>query len=96
MTVLRQEQIVIVDQVIAAGGLSGRADAHALDVTEGALRYRRTRLASGAVDGRAQQPIALAGFEGAVAALVAARAGGAPRRDPTRHAGPARLARLAR
>jgi hypothetical protein len=32
MTVLRQEQIVIVDQVIAAGGLSGRAAAHALGV----------------------------------------------------------------
>ncbi|MCU0636101.1 MAG: IS21 family transposase [Gemmatimonadaceae bacterium] len=60
------------DAVIQAGGLSGRAAAHAVGVTEGALRYRRKRLASGAVDGRRHQPTALAGFEAAVAALVAA------------------------
>jgi transposase len=76
MTVLRQEQIVIMDQVIQQGGLSGRAAAHALGVTEGALRYRRKRLASGAVDGRTQQPTALVGYEAAVDTLVTALADG--------------------
>jgi hypothetical protein len=74
MTVLRQEQIVIMDAVIQGGGFSGRAAAHALRVTEGALRYRRKRLASGARDGRARQPAALVGYEAVVDTLVTALA----------------------
>ena len=71
MTVLRQEQVMMIDEVIQAGGLSGRQAAAALGVTEGALRYRRKRLAAGARDRRADQPTAMAGFEAAVEAVLA-------------------------
>lgn len=72
MTVLRQEQIVMMDEVIREGRLSNRAAAAALSVTEGALRYRRRRLTTGARDGRADQATALDGFEAAVAAVLEA------------------------
>ncbi|MEN9818451.1 MAG: hypothetical protein RLZ32_2331 [Gemmatimonadota bacterium] len=82
MTVLRQEQIVMMDEVIRAGGLSGRGAARALGVTEGALRYRRQRLAAGATDGRADQPTALDGLEAAVAGVLAQLAPTAPAGRP--------------
>lgn len=72
MTVLRQEQVIMMDQVIEQGGLSNRAAAAALGVTEGALRYRRRRLATGAVDRRTEQATALAGLEDTVAAVLEA------------------------
>ncbi|MBU6367962.1 MAG: hypothetical protein KJT01_17240 [Gemmatimonadetes bacterium] len=74
MTVLRQEQVMMMDQVIQAGGLSGRQAAAALGVTEGALRYRRKRLAAETRDRRADQPTAMDGFEEAVGAVLSALA----------------------
>jgi transposase len=82
MTVLRQEQIVMMDDVIRGGGLSGRAAARALGVTEGALRYRRKRLHAEATDGRAAQPTALDGVTEAVAAVLAQLAPTAPAGRP--------------
>lgn len=70
MTVLRQEQVIMMDESIRAGRVSGRAAAQALGVTEGALRYRRRRLATGARDRRADQATALDGYEPAVAAVL--------------------------
>jgi transposase len=74
MTRLRQEQVMMMDEVIRTGGLSGRQAAAALGVTEGALRYRRRRLAEGARDRRAEQTTALDGYEDALAAVVEALA----------------------
>jgi transposase len=85
MTVLRQEQIVMIDEVIRAGRLSGRAAASALGVTEGALRYRRRRLQSDGRprrDRRADQPTACAGYEAAIAAVLEALAPTAPADRP--------------
>lgn len=82
MTVLRQEQIQMMDDVIRAGGLSGRGAAQALGVTEGALRYRRKRLHAGATDGRAEQPTALDGFADAVTAVLVQLASTAPAGRP--------------
>jgi hypothetical protein len=62
----------MIDEVIRTGGLSGRQAATALGVTEGALRYRRRRLAEGARDRRADQTTALDGYEEALTAVVEA------------------------
>lgn len=70
MTVLRQEQISKMDESIRAGRLSGRGAAQALGVTEGALRYRRKRLASGARDRRSDQATALDDFQDRVATVL--------------------------
>lgn len=78
MTVLCQEQVQMMDELIQAERVSGRQAAALLRVTEGALRYRRKRLASGARDRRADQATALAGFEGALDAALAALAPTAP------------------
>ncbi|HET9065596.1 MAG TPA: IS21 family transposase [Gemmatimonadales bacterium] len=78
MTILRQEQIVLMDELIRAGRVSGRDGAAQLGVTEGALRYRRQRLATGARDGRAGQATALDGYEAAVTAVLVGLAPTAP------------------
>lgn len=64
----------MMDEVIREGRLSNRAAAAALGVTEGALRYRRRRLAAGATDRRADQATALDGLEAAVAGVLEALA----------------------
>lgn len=74
MTVLRQEQVITMDALIQAGRVSQRTAAAQLGVTEGALRYRRRRAASGAPDRRAEQATALDGFETAMAAALEALA----------------------
>ena len=61
----------MMDEVIRDGGLSNRGAAAALGVTEGALRYRRRRLHTGARDRRADQATALDGFAAAVTAVLA-------------------------
>ncbi len=60
----------MMDESIREGRVSGRAAAQTLGVTEGALRYRRQRLATGARDRRADQATALDGYEPAVAAVL--------------------------
>lgn len=82
MTVLRQEQIVMMDEMIRAERVSGRQAAALLQVTEGALRYRRKRLASGARDRRAEQATAVDGFEAAVTMVLDALAPTAPEGRP--------------
>jgi hypothetical protein len=82
MTVLRQEQIAMMDELIRMERLSGREAAALLQVSEGALRYRRKRLASGARDRRADQGTALDGFEAAVTAVLEALAPTAPEGRP--------------
>jgi len=60
--------MVIAEMV--ARGVSVRAAAGQLGVSEGALRFRLKRLASGAPDGRRDRVSALAGFERAVTAAL--------------------------
>lgn len=43
-------------KTLAAKGLPNRAIARQLDLSEGTVRYHRTRMAAGATDGRADQP----------------------------------------
>jgi transposase len=59
---------------MVARGVSVRQAATQLGVTEGALRFRLKRFASGAPDGRRERPSALAGFETAVGAVLEALA----------------------
>ncbi len=82
MTVLRQEQIEMMDEMIREERVSGRQAAALLQVTEGALRYRRKRLASGARDRRAEQATAVAGMEAAVTTVLEALAPTAPEGRP--------------
>lgn len=82
MTVLRQEQIEMMDEMIRAERVTGRAAAALLQVSEGALRYRRQRLASGARDRRADQATAVDGFEPAIAAVLDALAPTVPEDRP--------------
>lgn len=82
MTVLRQEQIEMMDEMIRAERVTGREAAALLQVSEGALRYRRKRLASGARDRRADQATAVDGFEPAIAAVLDALAPTVPEGRP--------------
>jgi transposase len=60
----------MVDEMIRAGRLSGRAAARQLGVTEGAVRYRRQQPGDPGRDRRADQPTAVQGYEAAIAAVL--------------------------
>jgi transposase len=54
-------------QELARRGMSGRAIAETLEVTEGAVRYHLRRQAEGAVDGRSRQEFLAAGWHDRIA-----------------------------
>lgn len=64
--------------VLNERGLSNRAVARMLGVTEGAVRYHLRRQAAGAVDGRSQQPRKAAPFRSAIEHWLEARGEKAP------------------
>jgi AcrR family transcriptional regulator len=94
MAKLGEEQVMVADGMVRKGA-SIRQIARQLGVTEGALRYRLRKRADGPlIDGRSRRPTGVAGFEGAIQAMLerlggwpaygrrAAGAGAAGLRDP--------------
>lgn len=71
MTKVRRDEVMIAATMIERGA-STRAVARQLGVSEGTLRYRLRRAAADAPDGRRNRPAAVAGFEEAVTAVLAA------------------------
>lgn len=65
---LSKEQVTVA-KGMKERGTSVRQLAKQLGVTEGALRYRIGKVGEEAPDGRANQPTALEGYEGAVLAI---------------------------
>ena len=62
-------------EVLAERGVPRRAIARTLGVAESSVRYRLTRAASGAVDGRSRQPFAAAPWAEAIAVWMAEHEG---------------------
>ena len=58
-------------QELGRRGVSGRAMARTLDVTEGAVRYHRRHQAEGAVDGRPRQAFLTSGWHSQIADWLA-------------------------
>lgn len=76
-------------KTLAARGVSNRAIARQLSLTEGAVRYHRRRMAEGATDGRAEQRRVAADYAEAIAVWMGAQGQGrAPGAHRARHRQP--------